>query len=143
MFLPFSISFIFKLWFFDVEMVKVEKIVRVIKEDKLLEVLALFDTGSRRSYLSRNLAEKIGYEPLRKPKMIPWAAEGRYAELVGWAVVELEIERYRLPEREVLGVIDGLLADAVIGLNIMESYGIYIENDEIRFKNIPPTSMII
>jgi len=43
----------------------------------------------------------------------------------------------------VLGVIDGLLADAVIGLNIMESYGIYIENDEIKFKNILPTSMII
>jgi predicted aspartyl protease len=124
-------------------MVKVEKIVRVIKEDKLLEVLALFDTGSRRSYLSRNLAEKIGYEILREPKMIPLAVEGRYAELVGWAVIELEVEGYRLPEREVLVVIDGLLADAVIGLNIMESYGIYIENDEIRFKNIPPTSMII
>jgi hypothetical protein len=124
-------------------MVKVEKIVRVIKEDKLLEVLALFDTGSRRSYLSRNLAEKIGYEPLRESKMIPLAVEGEYAELVGWAVVELEVEGYRLPEREVLGVIDGLLADAVIGLNIMESCGIYIENDEIKFKNIPPTSMII
>jgi hypothetical protein len=139
----FSISFIFKLWFFDVEMVKVEKMVRVFKEDKSLEVLALFDTGSRRSYLSRNLAEKIGYEPLMEPKMIPLAVEGKYAELVGWAVVELEVEGYRLPEREVLGVIDGLLADAVIGLNIMESYVIYIENDEIKFKNIPPTSMII
>jgi hypothetical protein len=75
--------------------------------------------------------------------MIPLAVEGEYAELVGWAVVELEVEGYRLPEREVLGVIDGLLADAIIGLNFMESYGIYIENDEIKFKNIPPTSMII
>jgi hypothetical protein len=28
-------------------------------------------------------------------------------------------------------------------LNIMESCGIYIENDEIRFKYTPPTSMII
>jgi len=36
-----------------------------------------------------------------------------------------------------------LKMDAIIGLNIMESYGIYIENDEIRFKHIPPTSMII
>jgi hypothetical protein len=72
-------------------MVKVEKIVRVIKEDKLLEVLALFDTKSRRSYLIRNLAEKIGYEPLMEPKMILLAVEGKYAELVGWAVVELEV----------------------------------------------------
>jgi hypothetical protein len=33
--------------------------------------------------------------------------------------------------------------DAIIGLDIMESYGIYIEGDEIKFKHIPPTSMII
>jgi hypothetical protein len=52
-------------------MVKVEKMIRVFKEDKSLEVLALFDTGSRRSYLSRNLAEKIGYERLREFKRIP------------------------------------------------------------------------
>jgi hypothetical protein len=33
--------------------------------------------------------------------------------------------------------------DAIIGLNIMESYGIYIENDEVKFKHVPPTSMVI
>jgi len=70
-------------------MVKVEKMIRVFKEDKSLEVLALFDTGSRRSYLSRNLAEKIGYERLREFKRIPLDVEGKYAELVGWAIVEL------------------------------------------------------
>jgi hypothetical protein len=40
-----------------------------------------------------------------------------------------------LPERETIGVIENLRVDATIGLNIMESYGIYIENDKIKFKH--------
>jgi hypothetical protein len=43
----------------------------------------------------------------------------------------------------VIGVIDDLLMDLIIGLNIMEKYGIYIEEDEVKFKHTPPTSMII
>jgi len=88
-------------------------------------------------------AEKLGYEPLKEPKRIPLAVKGKYAELIGWTVVDLEVEGFILPEKEVIGVIDDLLMDMIVGLNIMEKYGIYIENDEIKFKHIPPTSMII
>jgi hypothetical protein len=42
-----------------------------------------------------------------------------------------------------MGVVEDLMVDAIIGLNIMEAYGIYIEEDEIEFKHIPSTSMII
>jgi hypothetical protein len=45
--------------------------------------------------------------------------------------------------KETIGVIEDLRLDAIIGLNIMESYGIYIEDDKIKFKHYPPTSMII
>ncbi len=55
----------------------------------------------------------------------------------------LEVEGYILPERETIGVIEDLTTDVIIGLNIMEKYGIYIEDDEIKFRHIPPTSMII
>jgi hypothetical protein len=58
-------------------------------------------------------------------------------------VVDLEVEGFILPEREAIGVIDDLLMDLIIGLNIMEKYGIYIEDDEIKFRHVPPTSMII
>jgi hypothetical protein len=51
--------------------------------------------------------------------------------------------RIYIAGKEIFGVIDGLLTDAIIGSNIMEKYGIYIESDEIKFKQIPPTSMII
>jgi len=124
-------------------MVKVEKRIRVHKDGRMVEAKALFDTGSRGSYFSRRFAEKIGFEVQKEPRKIPLAVEGMYAELAGWAVVELEVEGYLLPEREVLGVIDGLLTDAIIGLNIMEKYGVQAEKDEIKFKQTPPTSVII
>ena len=124
-------------------MVKVEKRVRVHKDGKVVEVVALFDTGSRRSYFSKEFAEKIGYEPYEKPKEVPLAVRGKCGKLVGDATVYIEVEGYILPERETIGVIEDLRVDAIIGLNIMESYGIYIENNEIKFKHIPPTSMII
>ncbi|MEO0242789.1 MAG: aspartyl protease family protein [candidate division WOR-3 bacterium] len=124
-------------------MVKVEKKIRVHKDWKVMEAKALFDTGSRGSYFSKEFAEKIGYEPYEEPKSILLAVKEKYAKLVGHATVYLEVEGYILPEIEAIGVIEDLLRDAIIGLNIMEKYGIYIEEDEIKFKQIPPTSMII
>jgi hypothetical protein len=40
-------------------------------------------------------------------------------------------------------VVEDLVANAIMGLNIMENYRIYIESDERKFKHIPSTSMII
>ena len=124
-------------------MVKVEKKIRVHKGEKVVEALALFDTGSRRSYFSKDFAERIGYEPYEKPKKAPLAVKGKYAKLLGRARVYLEVEGFILPEEEIIGVIEELSRDIIIGLNIMESYGIYIEDDQIKFKHYPPTSMII
>jgi hypothetical protein len=64
-------------------MVKVERRVRVHRDGRVLEALALFDTGSRRSHLSKEFAEKVGYEPYREPKKVPLAVKpaGKVYEL--------------------------------------------------------------
>ncbi len=124
-------------------MVKVEKRIKVHREGKVFEVTALFDTGSRRSYFSRNFAEKLGFEPYREPREVALAVKGKTAKLIGRTTVYLEVDGYVLPEEETIGVIEDLRVDAIIGLNIMESYGIYIEGDELKFKQKPPTSAII
>jgi len=123
--------------------VKVRKRIKVHREGKVIEAEALFDTGSRGSYFSKEFAEKIGYEPYEEPKEIPLAVKGKYAKLVGDTTVYLEVEGEILPERELIGVIEDLLTDAIIGLNIMEKYGIFIEEGQIKFKPHPLTSMII
>lgn len=124
-------------------MVKVEKKVRVHKDGKVVEARALFDPGSRSSYFNREFAEEIGFEVFEEPREIPLAVRGKYGKLVGDVTVYIEVEGYILPERETIGVIEDFMRDAIIGLNIMEKYGIYIEDDEIKFKHIPPSSMII
>jgi predicted metal-dependent RNase len=41
---------------------KVEKKIRVHKDGKVVEATALFYTGSRRSYFSKDFAERIGFD---------------------------------------------------------------------------------
>ncbi|MDI6799049.1 MAG: hypothetical protein QMD12_03615 [Candidatus Aenigmarchaeota archaeon] len=118
-------------------MVEVEKKIKVHRDVKVVETIALFDTGSRGSYFSKNFAEKIGYEPFSEPK------QRKNAKLIGDTTVYIEVEGYILPERETIGVIEDLRAEAIIGLNIMEKCGIFIEDDKIRLRYYPPTSIII
>lgn len=124
-------------------MVKVEKKIRVHRNETIVEALALFDTGSWGSYFSKELAEKIGYEPYKEPKEFPLAVRGKSAKLIGDTTVYLEVDEYILPERETIGVIEDLMVEAIIGLNIMEKYGIYVEEEQIKLKQHPPTSTII
>ncbi len=124
-------------------MVKVLKKIIIRKADKSMEVMALFDTGSRGSYINDKIAEKLGYEKFRETKLIPLAVEGKYAEMLGDIAVRIEVDGYELPERELLGVIRNLAVDVVIGINIMEKYGIYIGDDELKFRYRPPSSAIL
>jgi len=124
-------------------MVRVEKKIRVHKDEKVVEARALFDTSSRGSYFSKDFAEKIGYVPYEGPREMPLAVKDEAANLIGRTAVYIEVDGYLLPEEETIGVIEDLRLDAIIGLNIMEKYGICVEEDEIRFRHHPPTSMII
>ena len=63
--------------------------------------------------------------------------------VIGRTAVFLEVDGYLLPEEETIGVVEGLRVDAIIGLNLMEKFGIRIEGDEIRFKEVPPPPAII
>jgi hypothetical protein len=124
-------------------MVRVEKEIRIHKGGRVVRARALFDTGSRGSYFSDKLAEKIGYEPYEVAREVGLAVEGKTARVIGRTAVFIEVDGYLLPEEETIGVVEGLRVDAIIGLNLMEKYGIYVERDELKFKEIPPSSAII
>ena len=104
--------------------VKVRETIRVCKEGKVIDVSALFDTGSGKSYLSESIAEKLGYEKYPEPIKIPLAFKGKEAEVIGRLHAYIEIAGYKLPEEETIGVIKDLATEAIIGLNIIEPYNI-------------------
>ena len=125
------------------EAMRVRERIKIFKDDKCVEVEALFDTGSARSYLAEHIACELGYELYDKPRRVPLAVKGGFAEVIGYVpAVEIEIAGYRLPERETLGVIKDLLADAIIGVNIMEPYQIILEKDRVTFRTVPPRAYL-
>lgn len=63
-------------------MVRVEKEIRVHRDGRVVEAIALFNTGFRRSYFSMDLAGEMGYERYRRPKFTPLAVRGKYAKLI-------------------------------------------------------------
>ena len=72
------------------------------------------------------------------------AVKGKEAEIIGYVpAVDIEVAGYLLPSKETLDVIKDLFIDAVIGLNIIEPYGITFERDKIKFREIPPVTYLI
>lgn len=126
-----------------IKMVKVRDRIKVHKDDKCLEVVALFDTGSGKTYLNDRIAERIGYEKYPEPRKVPLAVEDKEAEVVGYApAVDIEIAGYVLPEKETIGVVKDLREDAIIGLNLIEAYNIVLERDKIKLKRYPPKTFL-
>ncbi len=125
-------------------MVKVSDKVRIFSCKKCVVVEALFNTGSGRSYVSDRIAQELGYELYDKPRRVQLAVKDLKAEVIGYVpAVDLEIAGYMLPSKETLDVIKDLFVDAIIGLNIIEPYGITFERDRIRFKEYPPRTYLI
>jgi len=124
--------------------VRVRDRVKIYRGERCVEAEALFDTGSGRSYVSDKVAKELGYELYDKPRRVPLAVKGKEAEIMGYVpAVDLEVAGYVLPSKETLDVIKDLFIDVVIGLNIIEPYGITFEKDKIRFREIPPVTYLI
>ena len=71
---------------------KVRDRIRIYRDGRSVEVEALFDTGSARSYLAERVASELGYELYPEPRKVPLAVKGRYAEVIGYVpAVEIEI----------------------------------------------------
>jgi len=123
--------------------VKVRDRIKVCRDDRCIEVIALFDTGSGKSYINERAARELGYEKYPEPRKVHLAVKGAVAEIVGYVTAYLEIAGHRLPEVETLGVIKDLAIKAIVGLNIIEPYGIILEKERIRFRQTPPTTYLI
>lgn len=125
-------------------MVKVCDKIKVHRDGKFVEVVALFDTGAGGSYLNDKVAENVGYEKYSPPVRIPLAVKEKEAEVVGYApAVDLEMAGQILPEKETMGVIKDLYVDAIIGLNLIEKYNVTLEKDKISFKEYPPRAFLL
>lgn len=124
-------------------MPKVRDLIKIYRDGRLLEVLALFDTGSGSSYISKDAAEKIGYERYAEPRSVLLAVKDEEAKVIGYVpAVDIEVAGYILPLKETLNIIEDLRVDVIIGLDIIEKYDIVFERDRVGFKEYPPRTFL-
>jgi predicted aspartyl protease len=110
-----------------------------------VEVEALFDTGATRSFVDVGVVEKLGYTRFDKLREVLLATRGSKVCFVGELVARVTIEGFELPLSHVFGVISGLRYPAVIGMDIMEPYGIVLDvkAGKVFFRRFPPVMEIV
>jgi len=110
-------------------------------QGKGIDVEAIFDTGSARSFVSLQLAEKLGYVRYDRPKEVLLAIRDKKASMTGELIARVTILEYELPLSHVFGVIEALNHDTIIGMDMMEPYEILVDAKEgkVSFKRFPPT----
>jgi len=114
-------------------------------QGRRIDVEAVFDAGAAKSFVSLELAEKLGYTRYDKPREILLATKERKAPMVGELIARATILDYELPLSHVFGVIEWLTHDAIVGMDVMETYEIMVDPKEGKpsFKRFPPTIELI
>jgi predicted aspartyl protease len=118
----------------------VDEVVLCTKE-RCKKVEALFDTGAVHSYVSDKVAEELGYERYKTPRLIPLAVEKREGEEIGEIPgVRVTIGGCEMPHSHTFGVLRGLRHEAVIGMDIMEPYQIRLDHEKGKpyLEKCPP-----
>ena len=114
-------------------------------QGKSVKAEAIFDTGATRSFVSLEVAEKLGYSKYDAPKEVLLATKDKTALMVGELVARITMLGYELPLSHVFGVIENLSHDVIIGMDLMEPYEVEVDVKEgkARFKRFPPTIEIV
>jgi len=114
-------------------------------QGKGIGVEGIFDAGATRSFVSLQLAEKLGYVRYDVPREVLPTTKDKKALMAGELIARVTILGYELPLSHVFGVIEGLNQDTIIGMDVMEPYEILVDAKEgkVSFKRFPPTIEII
>ena len=114
-------------------------------QGKSVEAEAIFDTGAARSFVSLEVAEKLGYSKYDEPKEVLLATKDKTALMVGELAARVTMLGYELPLSHVFGVIENLSRDVIIGMDLMEPYEVEVDVKQCkaRFKRFPPTIEIV
>ena len=118
--------------------------VKICVDNKCKEVDALFDTGSTYSYVSKEVADELGYKSYSEEVYL--ATEDAKVDIIGIVSdAKVFVDGCKLPWVHDFGVIDGLKYDAIIGLDIIELCDIVLDLKKGRAypRECPPKIILI
>lgn len=125
--------------------VKDKVLVCTLDGKKCKEVLALFDSGSRRTYIDEEVAEELGFDRYPEPRHIQLAVKGRKALAIGSKTYDFVVAGYKMPLSMGVEVVRELVVDVIIGTDFMEAFEIELDLTEgkVRLKRSPPEAYLI
>lgn len=115
------------------------------KDGKCKETTALFDTGSKSTYISDKIGDEITYYKLPEPREITLATKDKKAEVIGGDIYTIEISKCKMPEMVGINVVKNLNYDIIIGTDVIEKFDIELDIQEgkPRLKKCPPELSLV
>lgn len=125
--------------------VREKVVISTVDESRNVEVMALFDTGAKSTFIDEEVAKKLGYRRYPKPVKIPLAVKGEVGEVVGESTLLFTIAGCKIPFGYTARVVRNLAEEVIIGSSFMEEFDIELDLKEgkARLLKSPPELRLI
>ena len=112
---------------------------------KSKEVDAIFDTGSKNTYINEIVGDKLGYKKYLQHETVSLATKDTNAEIIGIDAYKIEICKCKMPSGIRAEVMKNLDDDMIIGTDIMENFDIELDLKEgkPKLKRCPPKLRLV
>jgi len=109
------------------------------------EVSALFDTGTKFTYISGGIGKELVFTPYKAPREVQLAVKGGRGRVLGEISLIFEVDGCEMPLPIQVYVVEDLAEEAIIGTNFMKGFEIELDLKEGRakLKRYPPEVRLI
>lgn len=119
--------------------------VSTIDGARRMEVVALFNTGAKSTFINEEMAKELGFRLYPKPIEVPLAIKGKTGEMVGESTLAFTIAECEIPFGYTVRVVKELAEDVIIGSSFMEEFGVELDFEEgkARLEATPPEIRLV
>ncbi len=114
--------------------------VELRREDKLVKLKAIVDTGASKSVISKRLADELGaLIPIKEPYELRTADEGGRLKIIGRCMVDIVFQGVEVPGGAVFEVAENLRRDVeiIIGRPEIDSWDITFTPEGPKPRKVP------
>lgn len=120
-------------------------VISTLDKVKSRDVLALFDTGAKFTYVSDRVGKELDFVRYGEPREVQLAVLGVKGRIVGEASYVYTVTKCEMPLPIQTYVVADLAEDVIIGTNFMEGFEVELDLKEgkVKLTRYPPEVRLI